>query len=278
MEEMNQELSIAKPLALQLYTVRAEADLDLAAVLERTAEIGYLGVEVAEIEGAGVGTTKLHGMTLAEFRARLDALDLNAIGMHIFLSSKEDVEKAEQTLDDQETIGSKTALVSLLPEHFASLDAIDRTAERFNEFAAIAAKRGIKLGYHNHWWEFERSSDGWVPMWKLLERLDPGVFLEVDVYWLQTAGFELAGTLKDLGPRVGRLHLKDGPCNSDDPQTAVGTGRVDIAGAVAAAPGVDWHAVELDEFAGDMFEAVEESYRYLIGKKLSTGRKSEVAR
>jgi hypothetical protein len=38
---------------------------------------------------------------------------------------------------------------------------------------------------------------------------------------------------------------------------------VDIGRVLAAGPGPEWHVVELDEFDGDMFEAVAESQRGL---------------
>jgi sugar phosphate isomerase/epimerase len=114
-----------------------------------------------------------------------------------------------------------------------------------------------------------------------LERLDPDVFLEMDIYWLQTSGADPVTTLAGLGGRVRRLHVMDGPCTmpvlgpeglEGDPQTAVGSGTVDIAAALAAAPQVDWHVAEFGECAGDTFETVEASYRYLTQHGLSEGR------
>ena len=40
----------------------------------------------------------------------------------------------------------------------------------------------------------------------------------------------------------------------------------------ASASTVEWHIVELDRCATDMFTAVAESYKYLIGKGLSRGK------
>jgi hypothetical protein len=47
---------------------------------------------------------------------------------------------------------------------------------------------------------------------------------------------------------------------------------VDIPSVLAAAPHAAWHVVELDRCDTDMFEAVEASYRYLVGNGLSAGR------
>ena len=69
--------------------------------------------------------------------------------------------------------------------------------------------------------------------------------------------------MKELGPRVPLLHLKDGPAVQGAPQLALGEGVVDVRGVIDAAVATDWLIVELDECATDMLEAVEKSYRYL---------------
>jgi sugar phosphate isomerase/epimerase len=106
-----------------------------------------------------------------------------------------------------------------------------------------------------------------------------GVGILADIYWVAAGGIDLPGTLTELGPQVRRLHVKDGhlkpgPIDITEPMTAVGDGKVDIAGAIAAAPQVDWHVAELDEYDGDPFEALSRSYDFLVGKGLSRGRSS----
>ena len=93
-----------------------------------------------------------------------------------------------------------------------------------------------------------------------------GVVAEVDVYWAQTAGRDPAAEIVALGERVRRVHLKDGPAKLGLPQVAVGSGEVDIEACIRAAAHADWHIVELDECAGDMFEALEQSRRFLTAR------------
>ena len=54
---------------------------------------------------------------------------------------------------------------------------------------------------------------------------------------------------------------------------AVGDGKVDVPAALAASDSVEWHIVELDRYDGDMWDAVQRSYDYLVGNGLSEGTK-----
>jgi sugar phosphate isomerase/epimerase len=251
---------MAVPIGIQLYSLRREAERDFAAVLERVAAAGFLGVE----------TVGLHGMRAKEFRTRVDGLGLEVTSAHVPLPVGPDVERV---LDEQEIIGNSVLVVATLePEHFVSLAAVQRAAEQLNRAAERVRRRGMRLGYHNHWWEFLASAVVPDPMAALVERLDDDVFLEVDIYWLEVAGVDPATALSGFGDRVRLVHVKDGPGTLTDPMTAVGSGVVDVAGALAVVPDPDWHIVELDECSGDVFEAVEASYRYLVDGGFSRGR------
>ena len=257
-------------IALQLHSVREEAAQDLSNVLERVAQIGYLGVELGSVGG-------LFGMTPKDFRRRLDELGLSLIG-----SSLPGDRDLSEFLDEQQALGNDVLFTSLLPEHVASRQAFARAAERLNETGEIVRRRGVTLLYHNHSWDVRPASeDGWVPFWTLLELLDPQIGLEPDIYWMKGAGQDPAETLARLGARVRRLHIKDGPGTACDwpnepawvdPQVAVGSGALDIPAALAAAPQADWHVIEFDACATDIFEALEGSYRYLTESGLSKGR------
>jgi len=69
------------------------------------------------------------------------------------------------------------------------------------------------------------------------------------------------------------LHIKDGPAVVSEPHVAAGEGVMDIPGVVQAAKGTaEWLIVELDYCATDMLEAVQKSYRYLVGRNLARGK------
>ena len=154
------------------------------------------------------------------------------------------------------------------------MDGIKKVCDSLNEASAVAKDYGFQVGYHNHWFEFERVDDR-IPVDIMLEHLSPDVFLEVDIYWVQTAGQHPAETVRRFGSRAPLLHVKDGPCQIEAPMTALGEGVVDIPGVVAAgAEATEWLIVELDRCATDMMEAVHKSYQYLVGKGLALGNKN----
>ncbi|MBZ0212619.1 MAG: sugar phosphate isomerase/epimerase, partial [Nitrospirae bacterium] len=71
------------------------------------------------------------------------------------------------------------------------------------------------------------------------------------------------------------MHMKDGPFVKGEPHVAVGSGNLDV-GAVMKARNRDvlkWVVVELDECATDMVQAVEDSYRYLVGNGYAGGNR-----
>ncbi len=247
-------------LSIQLYTLRKEARDGLAPVLERLAQIGYAGVEPAGF----------HDLGPEAFARHASDLGLQVSGSHVPLSPPDEV---EALLDAQQAAGARDLVVAYLPaERFATDDEVARTADALNAMAERVHARGLRLGYHNHHWEFATRLGGETAHAALFARLDPEVFAEIDTYWAKVGGVDPAQVVADLGPRARLLHLKDGPADDPaSPMTAVGDGVVDVA-AIAAASAADWHVVELDRCATDMFEAVARSHAYLTGAGFAAGR------
>jgi sugar phosphate isomerase/epimerase len=250
------------PVSVQLYSLRDEAAVDFAPVLRRLGATGFVGVELAGF----------HNLSPAEFAAVATDSGLVVSSGHFGDATPSAL---HATLDSFQEVGCDTAILAFLPpERFADLDAVKASADVLNAAYAIATARGLKLGYHNHWWEFQTQIDGrpaWAHLW---ERLEPGVVAELDTYWATVGGADPKAVIADLGPRLAFLHVKDGP--ADDPKSpmvAVGSGSMDIAGILDAAPAARWHVVELDRCATDMADAIDESYTFLVANGLSRGRR-----
>jgi sugar phosphate isomerase/epimerase len=244
------------PLALQLYTVRNELRRDFEGAVRRVAELGYAGVEPFHNMGA---TPEQAGDLFRK-------LGLAVPSAHLPIPLGE---MRTRTLDAAAALGCSRIISGFGPEEFSTLDGIYRCCDDFNEASEAAAAAGQDFGVHNHWWEFTRVR-GEYPWRILLERLDPEVFFELDIYWVATAGSDPAAVVAELGNRAPLLHVKDGPAVRGKPMTAAGQGTLDIPGIIGAnAEHTDWLIVELDECATDMMQAVAESRAYLISRGLA---------
>jgi sugar phosphate isomerase/epimerase len=158
------------------------------------------------------------------------------------------------------------------PANWLSAADIHRTADALNAAAEVAVKHGIRIGYHNHWFELESVIDGDTGLEILSSGLNPAVILELDTYWAAAGGQDVVALLGRLGDRVRLLHIKDGPIESDPAsQLAVGHGNMPVWEIIAAATSLELAVVELDAFAGEMFDAVIDSYTYLTSGVLTAG-------
>ncbi|MBM4049504.1 MAG: sugar phosphate isomerase/epimerase [Planctomycetes bacterium] len=248
------------PVALQLYTLRESLAKNFEAGVRKVAELGYVGVETAGFPGT----------TPAAAAKLFKELGLEVCSAHVGLPVGP---KKQEVLDTMNTIGSKRIVTGFGPDQYKTTDLIKASCAKFNEAAAVARENGMTLGIHNHWWEFQQVEGRHVYK-VMLENLDPGVFFEVDTYWVQTGGCDPAAVVKELGKRAPLLHIKDGPCVKELPMTAVGEGKVNFPAVVkAAGANAQWMIVELDRCATDMMDAVVKSYGYLVKNGLARGKK-----
>ncbi len=151
---------------------------------------------------------------------------------------------------------------------FDSIPGVRDLISACNEAGAIARDHGLRLGMHNHWWEFE-PLEGEQPIRLIHELLAPEIFWQLDVYWAQTGGADPAAVIVEMMPRIGSLHFKDGPATLGAPMTAVGQGKVDIPRILQALTRpVDW-IIELDECDTEPLIAAQTSRTYLESFKQS---------
>lgn len=247
------------PISVQLYSLREEAKKDFGGVLKTVADAGYAGVEP-------VG---LHGMKPAGVRKILDDLGLVASSTHGPFPSPENV---NEIVDVAKALGYTRHISGVGPKDCETLETTLDAARRAQGAADLLAGTGVTFGLHNHWWEFDKDFDGKTPHDVIMENA-PGVFAEVDTYWVAVGGPDAAEVVKKLGGRAPLLHIKDGPVDREKAMTAVGAGKMDWPAVIgAAADSTEWLVVELDRCDTDMAEAVAESCRYLTSNGLARGR------
>jgi sugar phosphate isomerase/epimerase len=246
-------------IALQIWTIRDAMGSDPDEALRRVKAVGFSAVEIAPLPT---------GLTVHRLADSLDRHGLAVVSIHGDLPTPENI--------DQWALLARECRCSKVIWHgwprdprFDSLAGIRDLISACNEAGAIARDHGLKLGLHNHWWEFE-PVEGERPIRLLHELLRPDIFWQLDVYWAQTGGADPAAVLAELSTRIGSLHLKDGPAVHGEPMTALGRGEVDVPRILRAlAHPVDW-VIELDECATDPLDAARESRVYLESQNRSS--------
>lgn len=245
-------------LSVQLYTVRELLSQDLPGTLARIADIGFTQVEPYALHTFGEEL----GRGLAD--AGLSAPTAHA---HFLGEPDDDVETA---LAAAAGIGVATVIDPHVPaERWTTPADVQETAAQLNAAAALAARHGVRVGYHNHAHELENAFDGTTALEVLAAALDDAVVLEVDTYWALVGGQDPVALLQRLGDKVVALHVKDGPGTPETKdQVAVGRGSLPVREIVEAAPDA-LRVVELDDSRGDRFQAVADSFTYLTAQGLA---------
>jgi sugar phosphate isomerase/epimerase len=237
--------------SVQLYSVRDAFAADPSDTLRRLAAIGFTRVEpYGVVENADVLRTALaeHGLTAPTAHAQLIGADQHAVfavaaecGIEVVIDPYVGQERWQDPAD------------------------IAATATALNAAAEVAARHGVRVGYHNHWWELASRIDGRSAFEVLADRLDPAVVLEVDTYWATVGGEDAPALLRRLGGRVHAIHVKDGGLAPDGSgQVPAGQGRVPVAEVLAAAPDA-LRVVEFDAYDGDVFAGLAASHAFLAG-------------
>jgi sugar phosphate isomerase/epimerase len=242
---------MTRPLSVQLYSVREQLAEDRDGVLRQLADLGFQAVEPFQptLDPAG-------------FRKVADDLGLTVSSAHAMGLLEPEPGPVFEAIA---SLGTDLAIVpaGIPHEDFTTREGVQRAADLLNALAEKATSHGLRLGYHNHWWEFEPVIDGKHGLEVLADLLAPEVFLEIDTYWAAVGGGDVPTVLRDLGPRVEAIHVKDGPATKGEPNVAVGQGAIRVGEILEAAPADAWRIIEFDECATDLFEALGESRTYV---------------
>ncbi|MDE2653804.1 MAG: sugar phosphate isomerase/epimerase [Gemmatimonadetes bacterium] len=240
-------------IGVQLYTVRALMSEDVAGTLDAVAAIGY-----REVEFAGY-----FGHSPNEVRQWLDAAGLTSPATHVGIPELTGT-GLEASMETAHTLGQRWLVLPSLPGDMQTADGYREAAEILNTAGAAAGEADLRIGYHNHAFEFDTvGEDGETGYDLLLQHLDPSlVDLEIDFHWTAAGGVDSAALLRDNPGRFPLCHLKD--MSTDGRMADVGAGVIDWAAifALSETAGLRHYFVEHDQPA-DPLASIEASYRYL---------------
>lgn len=225
-------------IALQLFSVRDDMASDFKGTLQKVKDMGYDGVEFAG----------LYGRSAEEIKEMCKEIGLVPVSAHVGF---DDLFKEIETYAE---IGCKYVAVPWLAEEYRP------GAEKFGEFVEgmkvlgeRAKKLGMKLGYHNHAFEFEKV-DGEYAL-DIIYREIPAELLDtqVDTCWAKVGGVDPAEYLLQYSGRAGMVHLKDFATDADGnfEFRPLGMGVQDFPSILKSAEkiGTEWVIVEEDSTA-----------------------------
>src|SRR5690606_22488686 len=280
-------------IGLQLYTLRELLPQDTKLTLETVAKIGYSHVETF---GLDLATRKYWGaVTVDELYKVLEDNGLISHSGHYDLSkylskNHEDKESIEQYIEAAHRLGQKY-IIAPIPPMFdlnnLTISDYQYAAEQLNKAGEMAQKAGIKMGYHNHFWEFRNFPNGTKGLDILLAFTEPDlVAFELGIYWAEKSGVNPVSYFSKFQGRFHLWHVKDmdraytTPVIGEPYDTMsldsieakevkfaeVGSGSIDYIQLVnnAENAGLQYAFVEQDQiYLPNKFESIKISYDYV---------------
>jgi sugar phosphate isomerase/epimerase len=245
----------AKPkkigLALQLYSVRAECKKDLRGVITAVGKMGYEGVEFAGY----------YDHPAQELRQMLDAAKLKCCGTHIGLETLQG-DEFQKTVDFNKTIGNRNLIVPYLDEKYhATKQAWIDTAKLFNEISDKANAQGMRVGYHNHMFEFQKVDGQYL--WDIFfGTTKKEVIMQFDTGNAREGGGDPLPFLKRYPGRAITVHMKEFSKTNKD--ALIGEGEqpwkelIEICRTVG---GTEWFIVEQESYKFPPLKCAELCYK-----------------
>jgi len=254
----------AERIAMQVWTVRDQQDVDPTSTLHRIAEIGYPAVELVY--------SRTGGLSHDRQRTICDEVGLRVAAMHCFY---DDLDAGpEHVAEAAQALGTHYVVCAWMDaEQRRSAATYQAAADVFESAGGRLAELGLQLGYHHHDFELAlvEGRRGIDYLWDV----DPALLVaEVDTYWVHEAGLDVVDYLQGLGDRAVLLHCKDRAPSDERPlgpegeglarfNCEVGEGVINFPPILAAAASAQWLVTEQDFSDGDPFTAAETSLHNL---------------
>ncbi len=226
------------PVALQVYSIREDAEQDFVKAMQEVKKMGYDGVELAG----------LYGYSPEKIRDILKETGLIPISAHV--AYQEFLQDMQGTADRYAVIGCKyIAIPYLLEDQRYGSEYFTEFMKNIPAISEACHKVGITLMYHNHDFEFLKTADGEYVLDYMYRTYGEDVLqVELDTCWTRFAGEDPANYMKKYAQRLPIVHLKDYRQEEGFEFCAVGKGVQNFPSILeqAIAGGSEWVVVEQD--------------------------------
>lgn len=258
-------------LGVQLWSVRDDMNKDAAGTVKALAKMGY-----REVEGFGYAEGKMFGMSIADFSKLLKDNGISMPSSHVSFTSKSYdftakmlTDAAKKSIDDAASIGQKYVICPYMVEEDRG-----RIADMINVYKAAAEyvkKAGMRFGYHNHNFEFEkRGPDNRLLIEWLLHEIDPKMMtMEMDIYWVSFAKYNPLDLIRLYPGRWELCHVKDMAKTEKRESIEVSDGSIDFVSIFKQSQkaGLKYYIVELENYVTTPLEGVKRSRQNFLKLK-----------
>ena len=207
---------VKKDMCAQMYSARSILNHDnYADILKEIAAMGYTAVEAASYDG---DNGLIYGDTPEVFKQKVEAAGMKVLSAHVSrgLSREEldsgDLSAALAWWDKCIEVHKKAGMEYIVTPWMGlqeNLKDLQVYCDYLNEVGRRCKAAGIKYGYHNHAYEFEKVEDQ-VMYDYMLQHTDPDlVFFQMDVYWAVIGKASPVDYFKRYPGRFKMLHIKD---------------------------------------------------------------------
>jgi sugar phosphate isomerase/epimerase len=241
-------------IGIQLWTVRDLFKQDPIATFKMLAKAGYQQVEFANLEPLPI--------TPKELRKVANDVGISFPAAHF--NPNFHFETPQFVIDTAGVLGCKYVINSWIDEKDRTKSGYLRQADMFNKVAGNMRKAGLRYGFHNHQFEFEKMDREKTGYDLLMQNTDPAlVDMELDMYWVVDGGADIMDLLTRYPGRFKTAHIKDR--TADGKMVDVGEGAIDWKTAIGTAMdvGIEYYFVEHDSPAAPVAAAITSSYQYL---------------
>ena len=223
--------------AFAIQPARFETFLD---ALTQIRSLGYDGFET------GFVNLRSQANSLPSARKPIEATGLTFLGIHIFLPEYDPQTSIapralyETVAHQGAETGAQRLVLSGAPA--VTADEVKRKADALNAAGEFASTLGLKLAYHNHWWEAKYHA---LELEGLYAGTDPDrVSFLMDVGHASRTDLDLPLFVEKHAARLAGLHFRD---FVNGKQVPLGQGKFPLKQVAAALKQANWQGWAINE-------------------------------